>query len=351
MPVRKTYGVRLLRFAFITLDGPSRAWQPPTVSQEDASVSVLSSREQNGQRLLLVCADVPLRALPVVDEHGQVDIPHEERRRGESAIEATANLLSLATGCGRSISSPNLVVAFRADTDDETHFMQSLTTVNGVEKGIAYGRMSVYVEEAVLASLADREDGIALLGEALTQGHLAGRFRELLRVFEQGFAESADRLVPALAEFLALRTRLGYSKTEVKRWVVRLRGPATHADRHPPALEADLRRVVDRMLLAAYEVVLNKQTWHTRDTARRELWTPTTGPLDPEGGWFVMQHRTEAPLQAQLYDPYGAYPLHLGAAGLQLDDRCWPRRGPATMTTIEQPITVVPAQELTVRSP
>ncbi|MGO9321730.1 MAG: hypothetical protein ACLQBY_13140 [Solirubrobacteraceae bacterium] len=297
---------------------------------------------------MLVCADVALNALPDVDGQGRLYVPESERRAAEAAIEATANLMSLTSGCGRSISSPSLALAFRAEDDEDKRFISTLTAVDGADKGIAFGRLSVYVEEAVLASLADRDDGVALLAEALTQSHPAGRFRELLRVFEQGFAESADRLVLPLADFLALRPRLGFSKTEVKRWVIRLRGPATHADRHAPVLEADLRGVVDRMLLAAYEVLLNKESWHRSDLSRRELWTPTTGPLDEHGAWFVMQHRTEAPLQAQLYDPYGAYPLNLGAAGLQLDERCWPRRGPAEMTTREQPIAIIPAPALAV---
>lgn len=261
---------------------------------------MLGSQEQGGRQLLLVCASVALHVPPRVDDAGQVDIPEGERRAGEGAIEAVANLISLASGCRRSITSPSLPVAFRADSDEETGLLQTLSAINGGDKGVASGRLSVFVEEDQLASLADREEGVALLAEALAQSHPAGRFRELLRVYEHAFAESADRLVPALSEFLALRPRLSYSKTEVKRWVIRLRGPATHADRHVPVLESDLRGVVDRMLLAAYEVVLNKETWHTRDTARCDRWMPTTGPLDAEGAWFVVQHRTEAPLQAQL---------------------------------------------------
>jgi hypothetical protein len=34
-------------------------------------------------------------------------------------------------------------------------------------------------------------------------------------VFELGFAESEGKLISALAEFLAMRPRLGYTKTEV----------------------------------------------------------------------------------------------------------------------------------------
>jgi hypothetical protein len=102
------------------------------------------------------------------------------------------------------------------------------------------------------------------------------------------------------------------------------------------------------MLLAAYETLFNKQTWNSKESDRRDLWTPTIGPLDPSGAWFVVQHRTEAPLQAQLYDPYGAYPLNLGADGLRLNDGCWPRSGHLQMTSREQAISIVPASELAI---
>jgi hypothetical protein len=340
--------VHLLRFAFIALDGQTRDWGSFSLKSDSAVVSVFRSWPGNGRLVLLVCAEVPLQALPGVGEDGLVDVPDAERRAAEAAIESAANVLSVGTGHGRPISSPNLAVAFRAETDAEEKFLNAQAGVRGADKGVAYGRLSIHVEQAILAQLADRDEGLALLAEALAQEHPSGRYHELLRVFEQGFAESADRLVPPLYKFLALRPRLGYTKSEIKRWVVRLRGPATHADRHVPLLEADLRAVVDRMLLAAYETLFNKQTWNSKESDRRDLWTPTIGPLDPSGAWFVVQHRTEAPLQAQLYDPYGAYPLNLGADGLRLNDGCWPRSGHLQMTSREQAISIVPASELAI---
>ncbi len=348
-PVRETERMRLLRLAFVELHGSTRSWEGFTIEHQNATVQVLGSEEQDGLMVLVVCANVELDAPIAADPEGQVDAPASERRACEAAIESAANLLSLASGCARTITSPNLPLAFRAENDDERRLIGTLTSIDGAEKGTASGRLSVFVKEEQLATLADRADGVALLAEALAQSHPAGRFRELLRVFEQAFAESADRLVPPLSDFLALRPRLGYSKTEIKRWIVRLRGPATHADRRAPILESDLRGVVDRMLLAAYEVVLNKETWHARDTGRRDGWMPTTGPLDADGSWFVIQHQTEAPLEAQLFDPYGVYPLNLGRGPVRLGEGCWPRSGPTQMRTKEQSISIVPAAELAVR--
>jgi hypothetical protein len=101
------------------------------------------------------------------------------------------------------------------------------------------------------------------------------------------------------------------------------------------------------MLLAAYEVLFNKVKWHSYDSARRDIWTPSIGPLDAVGSWFVRQHQTEAPMNAQLYDPYGVYPLNLGAAGLRLGDSdFWPTEGPTQTTAGGHPLTVIPASEL-----
>jgi hypothetical protein len=162
--------------------------------------------------------------------------------------------------------------------------------------------MSGFVTPDALTALRDRERGTELLAEALSQHQFAGRYRELLRVFELGFGASESKLVFMLAEFLARRPRLGYTKTEVKGWVQGRRGRAMHADRSVPLIGADLGDGVDRMLLAAYEVLFNKENWNAYDSVRRDVWTPSIGLLDAEGNWFV-RHRT----------PLGqAKPLRLG---------------------------------------
>jgi hypothetical protein len=227
--------------------------------------------------------------------------------------------------------------------------LQQQRGVATADKAVASGRLTVAIGESDLAHILDREDGVALMGEALAQTHLTGRYRELLRLFERAFVESADRLVPPLADFLASRPGLGYSKTEVKRWIVRLRGRTVHADRHEPLLEVDLRPVVDRMLLAAYEVLFNKRTWRSRDAERRDVWTPSTGPVDAQGHWFVLQHSAPT-LSVQLYDAFGAYVLDTSAPQFELGEDCWPRRPPNKVTAPQASIEVVPAERLAIRT-
>jgi hypothetical protein len=242
---------------------------------------------------LFVCADVPLSELPKAGEDGLVEVPDGPRRRTEKAIDAAANLVSVATGHARSITSRSLPVAFYPESDEDRDFLHAQAGIRGIDRGVAFGRMSVSATTDELKALRDREDGIALLAEALSQDHVSGRYRELLRAFEHGFAESDSNLIFMLAEFLAGRPRLGYTtKTEVKQWIKGRCGRAIHADRSAPLVGADLGDVVDRMLLAAYEVLFNKERWHSYESTRREVWTPSIGPLDADGNWFVRQYHT-----------------------------------------------------------
>src|SRR6185503_17195257 len=133
-----------------------------------------------------------------------------------------------------------------------------------------------------IAALQDRVDGVALLAEALSHGHAMGQFHELVRLFERAFARSSNTLLDPLANFLA-KAGQGYTRDEVETWVVKMRHLATHADVQPDfALEADVRPVLSRMLMAAYEVLFNKNTWQTPASGRRKVWKPVVGALSTD---------------------------------------------------------------------
>ena len=139
---------------------------------------------------------------------------------------------------------------------------------------------------------------------------------------------------------------VGYSKTEVKRWLIRLRNPATHVDRPGRSgivLEVDLRSVIGRMTMAAYDVLLNKRNWGDRSVDRRDVWRPDTGVLGPNGDQvFVRQHSTPAPLEAQMLDGFGAFPLSLATGGPRLSNDCWPTAPTITTAPIAGGVRVVP---------
>jgi len=349
--------MRLFRFAIISILGKTEianilgkddaSWREFSTARAGARVRVMQAIDDANGLALFVGADVQLSELPQADQDGLVEVPEDPRRLTEKAIDAAANVLSVATGHARSVTSQNLPVAFYPETDNERDFLRANTGVKGIDRGVSFGRMSVFVTADELKALRDRERGTELLAEALAQNHMTGRYRELLRVFEHAFAESEGKLVFMLAEFLAKRPRLGYTKTEVKGWVQGRRGRAIHADRSAPLIGADLGDVVDRMLLAAYEVLFNKENWHEYQSTRRDVWTPSIGPLDAEGNWFVRQHQVEAPLNAQLYDPYGVYPLNLSAPGLNLGDQdFWPSSGSLQTTAGGYQVTIMPASDL-----
>ena len=184
----------------------------------------MESVEESAGLALSVCADVSLSELPSPDDHGMIEVPGEPRRLAEKAIDAAANLMSVATGHGRSITSPNLPVAFYPESDDERALLHGLAGVKNIDRGVGVGRISVFTTRGELARLNDREDGTSLLAEAMSQDQMGGRFRDLLRVFERAFAESGDRLVPMLADFLrpgrALATRRQRSSTGSSGFVV-----------------------------------------------------------------------------------------------------------------------------------
>jgi hypothetical protein len=81
---------------------------------------------------------------------------------------------------------------------------------------------------------------------------------------------------------------------------------ARAADRPGPEAPTRSQVVVHRE--AAYEILFNKTTWGTKDSLRRDRWTPCAGPLDRHGRWFVVQHSTPT-VTTQLYDAFGTYPL------------------------------------------
>ena len=130
------------------------------------------------------------------------------------------------------------------------------------------------------------------MAEVLEQRHETARLRIFFLLFEQAFASSPGRLVKPLAEFLAKRPGLDYTKAEVKSWITHYRGRAMHADRRPPLSEADVRPIIDRVLLAGYEVLVNKMTWGTADVGRRDAGRRSPGrSIAMDGGSFFSTAR------------------------------------------------------------
>ena len=341
--------MRLLRFVVLSVDGEASDWARFLVEHEGVKVSALQHWSRDAKSHVLVAGVVNLPQLPATDDSGVVEVPDEPRKEAESAIEIAADAVSVATGHGRTLSSPRLPVAFEAENDDERAWLTAQSTLATAGKGKAAGRLIVAFDENQVLALADREAGVALMSEALGQTHLTGRLRVLLLLFEQAFATAPGGLANRLVDFLAQRPGLDFSKAEVKAWAERYRGRAMHADRRPPLIEADVRPIIDRVLFASYDVLLNKLTWGTPDARRRDVWTPSAGPLDRDGRWFVRQHSAPT-LSGQIYDAFDAYPLALDGPAFTLSKDSWPRETPVKINAPQPPVEVVRAERLAVTS-
>ena len=191
--------MELLRFALLALGSPADGWNSFRLTHDGVTVAPLGTARGPDPPLLLLSATVSLDQRPPVDPNGFVEVPEDARRRAETALQVTANLLSVATGGSRALSSPSLAVAFHAQDSHERDWLGQHRGIAAVEHGRSLPTFSVRLEERHLAVLGDRLEGAALVAEALANSHLTGRFHELVRVFELAFSENANRLVLHLA--------------------------------------------------------------------------------------------------------------------------------------------------------
>jgi hypothetical protein len=286
-----------------------------------------------------MCAYIELEDRPRIDDGGLVVIPPGPREEAERTLEAMVDRIAVATDRSRAIRSPAQAVALEADGPDELSWLEAQDGIAGFDRIAASHGFAVHLELSAFEFFLDRPDGAALLADALSGSKAEDEFLGFLRLFERAFGESSDRLVPCLAAFLEARPGLEFTKTEVKRWITKLRGAVVHADKKKPLpVAGDYRPLIPRMKFAAYDVLLNKESWHGRSLDRRDAWTPTSAPL-PDGG-LVMAQRSEGVGRAQIFDAFGVYPLDLSSRKVELPDDHWPRhrgttsRGPAGMVHV-----------------
>ncbi len=111
----------------------------------------------------------------------------------------------------------------------------------------------------------------------------------------------------------------------MKHWIERVRHPLTHADRRAAfLLEKDVRSFAGRAMQAAYDVLLNKQTWRDPGIERRSLWKPECGTASPRGDSFITKG-CDAHLGYQSLDDSLAFPIHLGGILKELPEGVWAR--------------------------
>lgn len=307
--------MKLVRLALLTFDPAPEAWREWVLHTDGASIQTEWSRElESGGLQIFVVASTGLSERPEVNGDGLVIVPEEPLKLTEALIETAANLVAISERCKRSISSPMPSVAFLPE-DQETR--EWLDGTNGILRNHSGGIVSTSGPsidlDTTLQLSSDRSDGVALLAEALAHEHPTGMFHELVRLFERAFRLSPykRKLVQPLAEFLAGADSMNYTPSEVERWIITLRHPATHADsRRSFVLESDVRPVIPRMIQAAYGVLFNKEVWRTPSTQRRDLWRPTSGTTRESFDIYLVRG-TPMRMQLQSFDEVGSYPLDL----------------------------------------
>jgi hypothetical protein len=282
--------VRLVTAKFGPPPSGSFEW---TIVDGNIEVRPLQTYGVNGGLKALISAAIPLRYFPKVTAPGEVVVPRRERADCERAAERAINLVSVGHGCSRQIASPWPSSVFVATSDAARQWLADRKGLHHAKLKMAAVRTRdrVELDPDALNQLSDRDDGVALMAEALGTGHATARFHEFVRLFERAFAKSSSKLVEPLRAFLS--PRLGYTEAELTRWFGELRDPATHADvRSRIVLEVDIRPVVDRMEQAAYDVLLNKKTWRDASIDRRDVWAPDSGTTNAAGDAFIVQHTT-----------------------------------------------------------
>lgn len=309
--------MKFLRLAQIELSQPnSDPWCYQT-EINGVTLQIQRRSEEDTSRLrLFVFAEVPMESRPNLDSDGKIDVGENIVRRSEQAIELFADLAAVATFSTRIITSPVPAAGF---SDVSPADRQWLATCSGFRRSfqhIPFIPTMISITDPALSTLDDRRSGVSLLAEALANTHKTGRFREIARFFEDAFAAEPKKLVEPLSDFLRYYDQLQYTPDEIKTWH-QLRHRATHADRpnNPnkrPALARDVRPVLMRVELAAYDVLFNKLNWNKPDSVRRDVWAPAGGVLRDERH-VVLRVRTATRMEKIILDGFGAYPYDFSA--------------------------------------
>jgi hypothetical protein len=235
-----------------------------------------------------------------------VEVVREPRRQLEAALETFVRLLAVDCRGRHRVASPGQCLGLHHEDWAKVAHLAQLP-VKGLKLG---SRMAMTGSAGILSQvkidvLMDREDGLALVAEALNARTATGRYLHLVRLFERAFGMRFGRLVKPLDNFLSGSPHI-FTRTELQQWV-QARGPSIHADRRDAIyLEADLRPFVDRMTEAAYDVLLNKRTWRDANVARRDIWRPPTGSAGSGADMFLTQGM-EAQFRFHVVDYFGSY--------------------------------------------
>jgi hypothetical protein len=296
----------LIRAAIIKIDDGTALRAGLTVATGPVHFVVLRRLQKDEQDYGWLCvAGTPIKP-PLTGESG-VRIPSDARASLERCIEFVAHLFAVDKRTSHAISSPLPWMGFYCE-DSATYdqFIGQPAEVPAVGPLMGGTGTPGIVESGKLDLLEDRLDGLALLAAALNNSGPLGRFLQLIRLFERAFRLAPRDLLTPLTSFLATGPHVP-AESEVRSWLS-ARNPAAHADaREEFYLDADVNPLVPRMLEAAYDVLLNKESWRNPSSDRRDGIRPASGSA---GGHDIFMTRgKEFKLSVSVLDGLSAYPL------------------------------------------
>lgn len=303
--------MKLIRLATLYLHPFPEGFVPFGLRFQRVDVRILqAARLPDALRLLLV-GEQELDTSLSISAEGIVSVPTDLRIAAEKVLEHFAHIISIREGSRWELRSPALCIALIPKTSEESESLASAIEVESSMESLGGVKAKINLTaESLSAALADRYDGAALLSEALSHERASAQFREYLRVFERAFTLTSTALVAPLSEFL-IGANQGYSEAEVRKWLVEVRHPATHADvRDEFFLDADVRPIIFRVQQAAYDVLMNKVNWRDASPTRRNAWAPAAWTISPNSNTLETVEGNE-PFQAQIQalDKFSVFPF------------------------------------------
>lgn len=283
---------------------------------------VTTKDKESNPNTLLAIAEIKLKEDLETDEDKTIKIPEIPRKVLERRIEDAANVIAVSEKCGRQISSSHPYIAFKPENEEERKWLDSTNGIKYV--GSSLNRINFSLQEDIIKNefMNDRLDGMAIIAEAHSSNHLTGKLHEYMRFFERAFTLSSTPLIQPLSEFLA-KSKVKIEKDDVKKWILELRHPATHADRKESfVLEADVRPNIYLIEQAAYDVLFNKAKWRDSSIERRDAFKPKAGVGNDNVG-FVVKDSTGISIQSQMLDQFSSYPFHLGGSMTEIPEELW----------------------------
>lgn len=236
---------------------------------------LIVERNHDMRTLAMLCATVAttVRSVSPIE----LEFDDESRLRAEDGLRFMGASLAILSQVPCELWSPTPFLALEGQSPEDLRLLQSTIKI-GLPPWKAFYPFAGPGLEAPLdtahPSLHDRRDGVLLLGAAVSARHGVGKVHELFRLFEHAFARPPRLLIGPLAEFLESNSaELDYTIEEVENWVSNVRDPATHADldrQSAFALDHHVQAHLLRIEQAAFDVLFNKKTWHSRDAERQD---------------------------------------------------------------------------------